>query len=64
MNKISAFINGSVDEVKNKVTWPTFSELQTNTVLVLVASLVFALVVGVADVAFKNLMEVVYDLSR
>jgi preprotein translocase subunit SecE len=63
MNKIGSFISGSIDEVKNKVTWPTFSELQTNTMLVLVASLIFALVIGVIDFASKYLMEVVYNIS-
>ncbi len=63
MNKVAAFISGSIDEVKNKVTWPTFSELQTNTILVLVASLIFALVIGGVDFAFKTLMDVIYDLS-
>jgi len=63
MNKIGSFISGSIDEVKNKVTWPTFSELQTNTMLVLVASLIFALVIGAVDFASKYLMEAIYTIS-
>ncbi|MES2389010.1 MAG: preprotein translocase subunit SecE [Bacteroidota bacterium] len=63
MQKIWSFIEESVDEVKNKVTWPTWSELQSNSMLVLVASIIFAIVIGIADFAFKNLLEVIYQLS-
>jgi preprotein translocase subunit SecE len=62
MNKVKNFILESVDEMKNKVTWPSGAELQNNTVLVLVASLIFALIIGVMDTAFKKLMEVIYNL--
>ena len=58
-----AFFRGSYDEVKNKVTWPTYSELQSSTILVLVASLIFAIVIGVMDFGFKNLMEAIYSFS-
>jgi preprotein translocase subunit SecE len=62
MNKVKNFILESVDEMKNKVTWSSAAELQNNTVLVLVASLIFALLIGVMDTAFKKLMEVIYNL--
>lgn len=63
MDKLKLFIAESVEEVKNHITWPTYEELQKNSLLVLVASLLFALVIGVVDFAFKNLMEVLYNLN-
>jgi preprotein translocase subunit SecE len=48
--------------MKNKVTWPKFSFLQNSAVLVLVASLIFALFIGVVDLGFENMMTWFYDL--
>lgn len=61
MDKLRAFYQDTLDEVRTKVTWPTTSELMNNTTLVLVASLIFALVIGVMDFGFKNLMEFIYN---
>lgn len=62
MNKVKNFILESVDEMKNKVTWSSSAELQNNTILVLIASLIFALLIGVMDTVFKKIMEVIYNL--
>ena len=54
MNKVKNYLLESVDEVRNKVSWPKFNELQGSAILVLVASLIFALVIGLIDLGFKN----------
>jgi preprotein translocase subunit SecE len=54
MAKVTTYITESWDEIKNKVTWPKFSELQGSAVLVLVASTVFALVIGGIDWVFNK----------
>ncbi|WP_194972908.1 preprotein translocase subunit SecE [Aquiflexum lacus] len=59
---IKSFVVESIDEMKNKVTWPSYSFLQNSAVLVIVASLIFALVIGVIDLGFENLMKWFYDL--
>ncbi|SDY74153.1 preprotein translocase subunit SecE [Rhodonellum ikkaensis] len=59
---IKNFVVESIDEMKNKVTWPPYSFLQNSAVLVIVASLVFALVIGLIDLGFENLMTWFYDL--
>ncbi|SIO24406.1 preprotein translocase subunit SecE [Algoriphagus halophilus] len=56
------FVLESYDEMKNKVTWPKYSFLQNSAVLVLVASLIFALFIGVVDLGFENIMKWFYDL--
>ncbi|UII21804.1 preprotein translocase subunit SecE [Fulvivirga ligni] len=61
MQKLKSFILESYDEMKNKVTWPKYSELQRNSVLVLVASLIFALLIGLMDYAFQTSMDLFYD---
>jgi preprotein translocase subunit SecE len=59
---IKSFVVESIDEMKNKVTWPSYSFLQNSAVLVIVASIIFALVIGVIDLGFENLMKWFYDL--
>ncbi|TAG53130.1 MAG: preprotein translocase subunit SecE [Cytophagales bacterium] len=58
--KVKSFINESFEEVKDKVTWPTMKELQSNTVLVLVSALVFAIMIGLVDFVFENGMTWFY----
>ena len=60
MLKLKKFIVDSIDELRNKVTWPKFSELQSSSVLVLVASLIFALIIGAIDFVFDNIMTWFY----
>ena len=54
MEKLKTYITESWDEIKNKVTWSKYSELQGSAVLVLVASTIFALVIGAIDWIFKT----------
>ena len=62
MNKLIAYIKDSYAEMRDHVTWPKVEELQKNTVLVLVASVIFALVIGLMDVAFEQVMTFLYTL--
>lgn len=54
MEKLKTYIGESWDEIMNKVTWSKFSELQSSAILVLVASTIFALVIGAIDWVFKT----------
>jgi preprotein translocase subunit SecE len=54
MEKLTTYFKESWDEIMNKVTWSKFSELQGSAVLVLVASTIFALVIGAIDWIFKS----------
>ncbi len=60
MNKVFGFIKGSVDEMTNSVTWPKYSELQSSTILVIIASIIFAMLIGSIDLLFKNVMDNIY----
>ncbi len=61
MNKLITFIKESKNEMVNKVSWPKYVELQSSSVLVLVASLIFALIIGVIDLAFDETMIWYYN---
>jgi len=60
IDRIKNYVLESVDEVKNKVTWSTFSELQSSAILVLVASVIFAIVIGLIDFVFQNILAWFY----
>jgi preprotein translocase subunit SecE len=60
MEKVRNYILDSIDEIRNKVSWPKFSELQSSAILVLVASLIFAIVIGFLDLGFKNILTWYY----
>ncbi len=54
MHKLKFFILETVDEMKNKVSWPKYKDLQNSAVLVLVASMIFAIVIGAFDFVFDK----------
>lgn len=60
MNNFITYVRESFDEVINRVSWPKYSELQSSTTLVVIASAIFAVVVAVIDLAFDNLLGLVY----
>ena len=55
------YIKESYKELVEKVSWPTFAQLQSSTIVVMAASLIFALVVLVMDISFENLMKGIYS---
>jgi preprotein translocase subunit SecE len=63
MAKLQSYIKDSINELRHKVTWPPYNELQNSSILVLVASLIFASVIGVIDIGFREIMEFIYNAS-
>ncbi|MFY0653731.1 MAG: preprotein translocase subunit SecE [Cyclobacteriaceae bacterium] len=61
MSKLVQYIKESYDEMVHKVTWSKYSDLQNSSILVLVASLIFALFIGVIDLGFENLLKWYYN---
>jgi len=62
MNKIKAYISETTNELLHKVSWPSWSELQSSAIVVMIASVIISLIVFVMDFAFNNGMEAVYNL--
>jgi preprotein translocase subunit SecE len=60
--KFVNYIKECYNELKEKVSWPTWSELRSSVIVVSIASLIIALVVFLMDISFKNLLEVFYGL--
>ena len=62
MKKFIAFLKESYDEMIYRVTWTKYEVLRKTAVLVLVASAIFALVIGLIDVVFKTILEQIYNI--
>ncbi|WCT13816.1 preprotein translocase subunit SecE [Mucilaginibacter jinjuensis] len=60
-NNVAEYIKGSYIELTEKVTWPTFRELQNSAVLVLVAAIIIALVVFGMDQIIGYLIKQFYS---
>ena len=61
MEKVKRYIGDTVEEMKHKVSWPKYTELQTSSVLVLVGSVVFAIVVGLMDFVYDSTLSWFYN---
>ncbi len=60
--KLKIYIEEAYDELVNKVTWPSWKELQSSALVVMVASFIISLVIFVMDISFENIMEFIYGL--
>jgi preprotein translocase subunit SecE len=61
MNKITTYFRESYKELLEKVTWPSWSELQQSTVIVLVATLVITLIVWIMDLVSSSILHLIYS---
>ncbi len=62
MEQIKLYVIESYNELVNKVTWPTWSNLLASTRVVLVGSLIIALIVLLMDAISKQLTGILYNL--
>ena len=60
MAGVVQFFKESYEEMTQKVTWPTWGELQNSAVLVLVASFIIALVVFAMDKGATAILDAFY----
>lgn len=60
--KLKIYIQEAYDELVHKVTWPTWKELQSSALVVMVASLIISLVIFIMDLSFRNIMDFIYRL--
>ena len=58
--KITKYIAESYNELVYKVTWPTWTELQNSSIVVMIASVIIALIIFAMDISFEKIMAVVY----
>ena len=62
MSKVTSYIRDSYHELLEKVTWPTWAQLQQSTMIVLIATLIITAIVWVMDLGIASLLQLVYSL--
>jgi preprotein translocase subunit SecE len=60
--KLKLYFQEAYEELVHKVTWPTWKELQSSALVVMVASLIISIVIFIMDLSFRNMMELIYGL--
>jgi preprotein translocase subunit SecE len=64
MSKIGTYFAETRNELVNKVSWPTWPELQSSAIVVMISSVIIALVVFGMDFVFEILMKNAYDIIK
>ena len=62
MKKITTYLKESFKELTEKVTWPTWPQLQQSTMIVLAATLVITFIVLAMDFVAGNGLKIVYNI--
>jgi len=62
MSKFKEYIDETTNELVHKVSWPTWSELQSSAIVVMIASVIIAMIVFIMDFGFNKIMDIVYHL--
>jgi len=64
MNKIREYLRLSTDELVNKVSWPTWEDLQESTIIVMIASLLIAFVIYIIDIISSGGLGFFYQIFQ
>jgi preprotein translocase subunit SecE len=60
--KILNYFKESYNELVHKVTWPSWDELQSSAIIVMISTLIIAIIIALMDLGFKTIMENIYTL--
>jgi len=63
MSKFGTYIQESYDELIHKVSWPSWSELQQTTAIVIVALILVTLMIFGMDAGSEAIMKFVYGMA-
>ena len=64
MNKLSAYVRESYRELLEKVTWPTWQQLQQSTMIVLGATIFITAIVALMDFVSNGSLKFIYSLFK
>ena len=63
MESLQNYVRESYNELVNNVTWPTYGNLQSDTIVVIVATLIFALIIFGMDTVANFVLSNIYKLN-
>ena len=62
MEKLINYFKSTTEELMTKVSWPSWEELQSSTLIVMVASIIFAIIIYLIDLVSSFGLGVFYKL--
>jgi len=62
MNKVTTYFRESYKELLEKVSWPSWTQLQQSTLIVLVATLLITGIVWAMDLVAQSGLKLIYSL--
>ncbi|MCU4154444.1 preprotein translocase subunit SecE [Carboxylicivirga sp. A043] len=60
MSKITTYFKDVQNELMNKTSWPSWSELTNSAIVVMIASVIIAGIIFAMDYSFDNILDWVY----
>ena len=61
MNKVTTYFRESYRELLEKVSWPSWTQLQQSTIIVLVATLLITGIVWAMDLIAQSALKLIYS---
>tara|TARA_A100001035_G_scaffold60849_1_gene45823 strand:- start:11313 stop:11507 length:195 start_codon:yes stop_codon:yes gene_type:complete len=61
MNRMFSYIKEALVELLEKVTWPSWSNLQNSSIVVAIATVIIALIIYVFDTSFSKVLDLYYS---
>jgi preprotein translocase subunit SecE len=61
MNKVTTYFRESYKELLEKVSWPTWTQLQQSTLIVLVATVLITAIVWAMDLVAQSGLKLIYS---
>jgi len=62
MNKFRIYLDETSNELMNKVSWPSWNELQESAIVVMVSSLLIAFVIYIMDKSLSEGLKLFYNM--
>ena len=60
--QMKKYIIESIQELRDKVTWPSWVQLQSSTILVAISSVIIALIISLMDLGFDTILGEFYTI--
>jgi len=61
MSKMISYLKEAFSELLNKVTWPSWADLQNSSIVVAIATLIIAFIIYLLDTTFSNALDLYYS---
>tara|TARA_B100000900_G_scaffold42763_1_gene31842 strand:- start:623 stop:811 length:189 start_codon:yes stop_codon:yes gene_type:complete len=60
--QMKKYILESIQELRDKVTWPSWVQLQSSTILVAISSVIIAVIISLMDLGFDTILGEFYTI--